>query len=162
MRAPRASSQYPSIPMIVMKASVGGQGQRGPTILLRKIVAPSAASRPLAAFLDPGPHRPWILREAPGGTHLRIRGIEPQIRKASSLSQEFLWWHGTASASRTTGPHHFFGRVGRCTSSAMMVAAQKNRDPHRRLRRSRSAILDPAARSPCSGGNLFRFNRRFQ
>lgn len=53
-------------------------------------------------------------------------------------------------------------RAGRasCFHSGIL-AARKNRDPHRRLRRSRSAILDPAARSPCPGGNLFRFYRRF-
>jgi hypothetical protein len=55
-------------------------------------------------------------------------------------SQQVQGCHGIATASRTTGPHHFPWRGDGGISPPTVVAAKENRDPHRRLRRS---LRDP-------------------
>lgn len=66
-------------------------------------------------------------------------------REETSLTV-FPFFRPGEAASRTAGPHHFLRRIERSAPPSTPVAAEENRDPHRRCAvAGKPAILDPTS-----------------
>lgn len=81
---------------------------------------------------------------------IMCHGALPEVlrREEKSLTV-FLFCRAEKPASRTAGPHHFLRRTEGCACWSTSVAAEENRDPHRRFAvASRSLTQAPPPDAP--------------